>query len=49
MTLLGEATFNNGLWTLFEVGLVREEGTWKVNRFLSLPVHWRSLPSSPRP
>jgi tetratricopeptide (TPR) repeat protein len=40
MTLLGEATFNNGLWTPFEVGLVQEEGTWKVNRFLSRPIHW---------
>jgi tetratricopeptide (TPR) repeat protein len=48
MTLLGEATFNNGLWTLFEVGLVRADGMWKVRGILSLPVHWKLLPSSPQ-
>ena len=48
MTLLGEATFNNGLWTLFEVELVREPGKWKVNSLLSLPIHWKVLPSSPQ-
>ena len=48
MTLLGEATFNNGLWTPFEVGFVREEGTWKVNRFLTRPVYWKLHPSSPQ-
>lgn len=44
MTLLGEATFNNGLWTLFEVELARDLGVWKVNRLLSVPIHWKLLP-----
>ena len=48
MTLLGEATFNNGLWTLFEAELVREPGKWKVNGLLSPPIHWKVLPSSPQ-
>jgi hypothetical protein len=34
MTLLGEATFNNGLWNLFEVGFTRKDGVWKVTGFL---------------
>ena len=48
MTFLGEATFNNGLWTAFEVGLVLEDGTWKVSGILSLPVYWKLLSSSPQ-
>jgi hypothetical protein len=48
MTLLGEATFNNGLWNLFEVDLVRQDGTWKVSRTFSIPVHWRLLLSPPK-
>jgi tetratricopeptide (TPR) repeat protein len=44
MTLLGEATFNNGLWNLFEVELVHGPGTWRVNRLHSVPIHWKLLP-----
>ena len=48
MTLLGEATFNNGLWNLFEVEFVRSEGVWKVTSLLPLPVYWKVLAASPQ-
>jgi tetratricopeptide (TPR) repeat protein len=48
MTLLGEATFNNGLWTPFEIVIVRDDETWKMTKFFSLHVYWKVLPSSPQ-
>lgn len=44
MTLLGEATFNNGLWTPFEVRLVQDDGAWKVSGFLTRPMYWKLHP-----
>ena len=41
MTLLGEATFNNGLWNLFEVAFARKDGVWKVTGFLPLRIYWK--------
>ena len=41
LTLLGEATFNNGLWNPFEIDMVVESGTWKMKWIRTLPVHWK--------
>ena len=41
LILLGEATFNNGLWNLFEVEMVLEDGAWRIKGLLPLPIYWK--------
>ena len=42
MTLLGEATHNNGLWHPFEAEMARDDrGKWKMRAIRTLPLYWK--------
>ena len=41
LILLGEATFNNGLWNLFETIMDLEGDSWKLTSIRPLSVYWK--------